>query len=78
MKLFKTIPLEGDKLSAEHLASLGEGESITAVCETIAEKDNARQNAYHVRKNIPRPDGNTYKVKTSNINSTVTVSLIKE
>lgn len=77
MKLYKTIPLEGDKLSAEHLAGLGEDEKITAVCETIAEKDNARQNAYYVRKNIPRPDGLTYKVETSNIAQTVTVTVTK-
>lgn len=77
MKLYKTIPLEGDRLSAEMLANLGEGETLTAVCESISEKDNARQNAYYVRKNIPRPDGFAYEVKTSNINSTVTVSLIK-
>lgn len=77
MKIFKTIPLEGDKLSAEHLANLGEGEKITVLCETLAEKDNSRQNAYYVRKNIPRPDGYTYKVETSNLNNTVTVSLTK-
>lgn len=76
MRLYKTIPLEGDKLTAELLANLGEGETITAYCETVAEKDNARQNAYYVRKNIPRPDGLTYEVKTSNANSTVSVGLI--
>lgn len=77
MKIFKTIPLEGDKLSAEHLANLGEDEKITVLCETLAEKDNSRQNAYYVRKNCPRPDGYTYKVETSNLNNTVTVSLTK-
>lgn len=75
MKIFKTIPLDGDKLSAEHLANLGEGESITVHCDTVSERDNSRQNAYYVRKNIPRPDGRTYKVETSNVAQTVTVSL---
>lgn len=77
MKIFKTIPLEGDKLSAEHLANLGEGEAITVRCETLAEKDNSRQCAYYARKNCPRPDGMTYKIETSNVAQTVTVSLTK-
>lgn len=77
MKLFKTIPIEGDRLSAELLANLDEGETITAYCETLAEKDNARQNAYYIRRNLPRPDGLNYEVKTSNLNGTVTVSVIK-
>lgn len=75
MKIFKTIPLEGDKLTAEYLANLGEGEVIIVRCETLAEKDNSRQNAYYVRKNCPRPDGMTYKIETSNVAQTVTVSL---
>lgn len=68
--------MEGETLSAEHLANLGEGESVVVYCDTLADKDNARQNAYYVRKNIPRNDGLTYKIETSNVNGTVTVSLV--
>lgn len=75
MQIFKTIPLEGDRLTAEHLAKLGEGESVTIHCETLAEKDNSRQCAYYARKNNPRPDGKTYKIEVSNIKQTVTISL---
>lgn len=76
MKLIKTIPLEGDKLSAKELAMLGVGESLTAFCESLADKDNARSNAYYVCKNIPRPDGNTYKIETSNLFDSVTVTVV--
>ena len=77
MKLYKKIPLEGDRLSAEHLSHLGEGEELTVVCENVAEKDNARQNAYYVRRNVPRPDGLSYSISTSNLQNTVTVSLTR-
>lgn len=75
MKIFKKIPIEGDRLTAEHLANLGEGEALIVNCETLAEKDNSRQCAYYTRKNCPRSDGKTYKVETSNIAQTVTITL---
>lgn len=75
MKITKTIPLEGDRLSTEMLANLDTGESVTVFCETIMERDNSRQCAYYARKNCPRPDGRIYKVEVSNVKQTVTVSL---
>lgn len=46
MKIFKFIPWEEDKLTTEHIANLGDWESITAYCYTIAERDYSLHNAY--------------------------------
>lgn len=75
MKIYKSIPLEGDRLSTEMLEHLDLGESLTVYCETIMERDNSRQCAYYTRKNCPRPDGRTYKIEVSNVKQTVTVSV---
>lgn len=77
MRLTRTIPIEGDKLTAEIMEKLHLGESVIVHCENIREYDNARGNAIYARKNRPRPDGYTYKIQTSNLNSTVTVEVVK-
>lgn len=75
MRLTRTIPIERDKLTADVMEKIALGESVTAHCENIREYDNSRGNAIYVRKNRPRPDGNTYQIQTSNLNSTVTVTV---
>lgn len=77
MRLTRTIPIEGDKLTADVMEKIALGESVTAHCESIREYDNSRGNAIYVRKNRPRPDGYTYQIQTSNLNNTVTVTVVK-
>ncbi len=77
MRLTKTIPIEAERLTAELMADMALGETITVHCDTLCDKDNTRQNAYWVRSNKPRLDGHTYAISTSNINSTVTVTVVE-
>ncbi len=78
MRLTRTTPIEGEKLTAEIMERIGLGESVTAHCDNTREYDNSRGNAIYVRKNRVRPDGYTYKIQTSNLNSTVTVTVVKD
>lgn len=77
MRLTRTTPIEADKLSAELMANLGLGESITVHCDNTREYDNSRNNALWARKNKLRPDGYTYEITTSNLNNTVTVKVVE-
>lgn len=78
MRLTRTIPIEADKLSAELMANLGLGESITVHCDNTREYDNSRNCALYTRRNKPRLDGLTYVITTSNLNNTVTVKVVEE
>lgn len=65
-----------EKLTAETLARmrLG-GRPKTFRCDTAAELESARQNAYYIKRNCPRPDGATYNISYSLKAMVVTVSL---
>nr|WP_304651463.1 hypothetical protein [Bacteroides acidifaciens] len=67
-----------EKLTADALAKmkLG-GRSKTFRCDTAAELESARQNAYYIKRNCPRPDGATYNISYSVKAMIVTVSLTK-
>lgn len=76
--MYKKVPMESKRLTTKHLARLEEDETLIVHCDTLAERDNSRQCAYYARKKCPRPDGYYYKVETSNIDKTITISLTKE
>lgn len=76
MKIFKTTPIEGDKLTAKMLSELALGETLTAECENIREFDATRQCAYYTKRDIPRPDGHGYKVVISTLCNTVAVTVV--
>lgn len=61
MRLTRTIPIEADELSAELMANLVIGESITVHCNNTREYDNSRNNVHWDRKNKLRSDGCTYE-----------------
>lgn len=66
-----------EKLTADALARMKiGGRSRTFRCDTAAELESARQNAYYIKRNCPRPDGATYNISYSLKAMVVTVSLI--
>lgn len=67
-----------EKLTADALAKmkLG-GRAKTFRCDTAAELESARQNAYYIKRNCPRPDGATYNISCSLKAMVVTVSLVE-
>lgn len=46
-------------------------------CDSAAELESAKQNAYYIKRNCPRPDGATYNITCSYKAMVVTVSLEK-
>lgn len=46
--------------------------------DTPAEFESARQNAYYIQRNCPRPDGAKYVISASYQSGTITISLTKE
>ena len=67
-----------EKLTAEALArmKLG-GRAKTFRCDSAAELESARQNAYYIKRNCPRLDGAIYKISYSLKAMVVTISLEK-
>ena len=67
-----------EKLTADALAKMRLGGRPKAYrCDTAAELESARQNAYYIKRNCPRPDGATYNISYSVKAMIVTVSLTK-
>lgn len=66
-----------EKLTAEALAKMKLGGRPKMFrCDTAAELESARQNAYYIKRNCPRPDGATYGISYSLKAMIVTVNLI--
>lgn len=67
-----------EKLAADTLAKMRiGGRPKTFRCDTAAELESARQNAYYIKRNYPRPDGATYSISYSIKAMVITVSLTK-
>lgn len=68
-----------EKLTADALARMKIGGRPKAFrCDTAAELESARQNAYYIKRNCPRPDGASYKISCSHKAMVITVSLTEE
>lgn len=67
-----------EKLTAAALAGMRLGGHPKVFrCNSAAEYEAARQNAYYIRRNRPRPDGANYKISCSIKAMVITVSLTK-
>jgi len=68
-----------EKLTAEALAKMKPGGRPKMFrCDTAAELESARQNAYYIKRNCPRPDGATYGISYSLKAMVVTISVISK
>lgn len=65
-----------EKLTAEALARMKPGGRPKMFrCDTAAELESARRNAYYIKDNCPRPDGATYGISCSLKAMVVTVTV---
>lgn len=65
-----------EKLTAKTLAAMRPGgRPRTFRCDSAAELESARRNAYYIKANCPRPDGAVYNISCSLTAMVVTVSL---
>lgn len=67
-----------EKLTAKVLANMKfGGRPKTFRCDTAAELESAKRNAYYIKRNCPRPDGAIYHISCSLKAMIVTVSVVK-
>lgn len=70
--------MEREKLTKEALEGMRPGgRSKTFRCDSAAELEAARRNAYQIRANSRRDDGMTYAITTSYKAMTITVAVIE-
>jgi hypothetical protein len=66
-----------EKLTADVLAKMKPGgRPKTFRCDTAAQLESARQNAYWIKRNKPRPDGAVYHISYSIKAMVITISVI--
>lgn len=68
--------IRSNRLTAAALAAMKPGgRSRLFRCDTAAELESARRNAYYIKQNCPRPDGGEYAISCSLRSMVVAVSV---
>lgn len=78
MKIFLNRKLPDDALSQFRIRDMRPGETITVLCDSVAEYNAARRTAQAAKLSMDKPDGYDCLIKSKSKENAVIISLEKD